>query len=726
MTDTAGAGAPASTTDLLPRKRIVGYALGDAANNVAFQMTSLFLMVYMTDIAGVPAAIAGTIYGVTKVWAGVTDLVAGNTVGRRATRHGRLRPWLLWASPFLVVALVMLFSTPAGLSGTATVAWILLFDAIFQLAYSFVNIPYGSLSAAMTENATDRSRLSGARSIASSVTGVVLSLILSPQFEDTAADGIRLKFTIATIVLAAVAMVLYWLCFRGTREVVPAGSGALNLRTTLAMVVRNPPLLVLCLGALFFLGGGFTMNAVMMYFARDVVGGAGFFTLLFLAQTVGTIAAASAVPALTERLGKRMGYVGLAIVAVAGLVVVGATPVGGLPIALLGYVLYGIGFGGSNALMFSMQADTVDYGEWRTGTRAEGGAYSVLSFVRKTGQGVGGALGGAIIGAFGYVSGAAVQSESALRGIEIAAGWAPAVMCLIAAAIMLAYPLTMDQHRDIVQDLRRRRARAASAVDAVGPAAGAGASGTEGSGGSDGSGGSGGSDGGAAGSPRCLRLADDGHRLIADRPLVTITETYGAGADEIGRRVAEALGVPFAGTRFSSEDLERASSPNPRVLADDRTGRTLRWLHAFSWQTLDVNVAAASGDAQISTQMVRQNIDEVMRLVRDEGGVVVGRDATMILGDVIGAVHIRLEGEVEDRVARAAAAEGLAPEVAAQRQVREDRMRPRMSGTLMGWDPSEPTRYHLIIDTSLMGADEAVEEIVAAVHDAHGGGGAGR
>src|SRR3954453_6463754 len=119
----ANTAAVESTTDRLPRSRVVGYALGDIANNVSFQMTSLFLMAYMTDIAGVSAAIAGTIYGITKVWAGVADLVAGNTVARKETKGGRLRPWLLWVSPLLTITLVLLFSTPAGLSPTTTVAW---------------------------------------------------------------------------------------------------------------------------------------------------------------------------------------------------------------------------------------------------------------------------------------------------------------------------------------------------------------------------------------------------------------------------------------------------------------------------------------------------------------------------------------------------------------------------------------------------------------------------
>ena len=268
--------------------------------NVSFQMTSLFLMAYMTDIAGLSAAVAGTIYGVTKVWAGVTDLLAGNTVGRKDTKWGRLRPWIVGVSPFLSISLVAMFSTPAGLSPTATVAWILLFDAAFQLCYSFVNIPYGSLSSAMTEDSTDRSRLSGARSIASAVTGVLLAFVVAPQFENTAADGIRLRFTIAAILLSVAALVLYWICFRGTREVVPLSPGKLTLSSTLKMVRQNKPLLVLCAAALFLLGAGFTMNAVMLYYARDVLGSAGSFTWLYLAQTIGTIAVASLVPAITS------------------------------------------------------------------------------------------------------------------------------------------------------------------------------------------------------------------------------------------------------------------------------------------------------------------------------------------------------------------------------------------------------------------------------------------
>lgn len=102
--------------------KIFSYSLGDVANNLSFMMTSMFLMVYMTDIAGLSAGVAGTIYGVTKIWAGASDLIAGQTVDRIQTRWGRLRPWLLFGSTPLAIVFVLLFSVPSGLSPALTIA----------------------------------------------------------------------------------------------------------------------------------------------------------------------------------------------------------------------------------------------------------------------------------------------------------------------------------------------------------------------------------------------------------------------------------------------------------------------------------------------------------------------------------------------------------------------------------------------------------------------------
>ena len=144
----------------------LGYASGDVANNLTFSMASAFLLIYYTDVAGIGAGAAGTLFLVVRVWGGVTDLVAGRRIDETSTRWGKFRPDLLLASAPLLLSLVALFSIPGGLSDGATLAWAYVSYGVFSLAYSFVNIPYGSLASSMTQDAGERAKMSTARMVA--------------------------------------------------------------------------------------------------------------------------------------------------------------------------------------------------------------------------------------------------------------------------------------------------------------------------------------------------------------------------------------------------------------------------------------------------------------------------------------------------------------------------------------------------------------------------------
>lgn len=144
----------------------LGYGAGDAANNLTFMMVSAFLLIYYTNVAGISAATAGTLFLVVRIWGGFTDLFAGRRVDETQTRWGKFRPYVLFGSVPLLVLLVALFSIPGGLGPGGKLLWAYASYALFQLAYSFVNIPYGSLSAAMTQVPDERAKLSTSRSIA--------------------------------------------------------------------------------------------------------------------------------------------------------------------------------------------------------------------------------------------------------------------------------------------------------------------------------------------------------------------------------------------------------------------------------------------------------------------------------------------------------------------------------------------------------------------------------
>jgi glucuronide carrier protein len=450
--------AAAMSADVPPagrRVKYLGYAAGDVANNLTFTMTSAFLLIYYTDVAGIAAGTAGTLFLVVRVWGGIADLLAGAVVDKVTSRWGKFRPYLVTMSIPLLLMLVAMFSIPGGLGHGATLAWAYVTYSGFMLCYSFVNIPYGSLSAAMTQEPDVRAKLSTARSLAASLTILAVAGVVSPQISGS--DDLQRSLTITTAVFAVVGYLLYLWCFRTSQETVARGVATVTLRDTFGMLRNNKPLLLLCASSFAFLTGMFSLQTVGVYYARDVLGNADLFIVLTVVQTVGMVIASTVMPKAVEVVGKKQAYVVAGLVGAAGGIGVMLAPdsVPAVGIALFGVLGFGLGM--INTLIFAFQADTVDYGEWRSGVRTEGTSYAVLSFTRKAGQGLGGALAAYTIGIGGYVSGA-TNDDGALRSIRVAAGGLPAVLFLVATAVMLAYPLTEKAFRRMIAEMAQRRA----------------------------------------------------------------------------------------------------------------------------------------------------------------------------------------------------------------------------------------------------------------------------
>ena len=190
-------------------------------------------------------------------------------------------------------------------------------------------------------------------------------------------------------------------------------------------------------------------------------------------------------------------------------------------------------------------------------------------------------------------------------------------------------------------------------------------------------------------------------------PVVTLFETYGSGASYLGPRVAQALGLPFHAQAFSSQEIEDATAER------EDEGVLSRVLAAIggSYAGLEgPSVAMAQAD---NHELVMRNTREVQETAR-EGGVIVGRNAALILANRAAALHVMLDGPVAQRIERAARDSGIDIERAAKRQRREDRVRADMSIEFYGWDPRETQRYDLVVNTGTMDLDTCVDVIVAA------------
>ena len=142
----------------------VGYAMGDVASNFYWRILDLFLLIFYTDVFGIPAAAVGTMILVTRLIDAFSDPVMGAIADRTRTRFGQFRPYLLWGAIPLAAAGVLTFTVPeTGEDGK--LLWAYGTYIFLMLAYTFINVPYGALMGIMTSDTQQRTQLTSFRFI---------------------------------------------------------------------------------------------------------------------------------------------------------------------------------------------------------------------------------------------------------------------------------------------------------------------------------------------------------------------------------------------------------------------------------------------------------------------------------------------------------------------------------------------------------------------------------
>jgi glucuronide carrier protein len=449
---------------MLSALRIIGYGAGDAGCNVAFQMTGLFLLVFYTNVAGIEPAHAGAIFLFVKIWDAFADLFAGRLVDKTMTRWGKFRPFLLWYSIPLLGANILCFWMPFE-DYTLKLIWATATYALAGLLYSLVNIPFGSLAGAMSQNPVDRARLSGARMVGSGATILVLSIALAPRIKSSADPSTTFLFTAAAF--AVVGSALFAFTFMTAQETVHREIERVTFRQTFETVRKNNMLVRLCISSFLYLTGLNVVSALAIYLANDVlsryVENAAWLTTLVVVICIGAVVYVGPFgPLLTRTLGKKRAFLLACATGVAASVAFALST--NLWFALISLFFLGLSLATLNTMTWALESDTVEYGEYQTGIRTEGATYAAFSFIRKVGQAAGAALAAFSLSFVGYDGSVAVQSAETVQGIQLALSVLTAIALLAAFLCMYSYPLTEKRFAQIVTIIKERQAAAGTAA----------------------------------------------------------------------------------------------------------------------------------------------------------------------------------------------------------------------------------------------------------------------
>lgn len=382
-----------------------------------------YVETFLTDI-GIAAGAAGLILLLPKLWDAVNDVLFGYIVDRHTFKNGqKFIPWVRIGTAAVGITTVALFAIPKSMDEPVKILWFLIAYILFDISYTILDAPAFAVTTVMTSNVEERTSIIAGGKLWSMVGGTVATLLI-PLLRPV------LGWFTACIVFVAVSLVLMIPMMLTTKERHTAtvqASGNPKLRD-MARYLKSNQFLIVALIALLLLGLASLEQKMAIYMGRICLEQENMATLVAGGAAVSVIVVSALVPTLSKKWDKF--YVLCAGMAFTVVMNVVAFFVGydSLVLALLMTMLKCSGLGFWSVVIYMLVADTVEYGTYKTGTRAAGITFSLQCFAAKLKNGLIGSVVLFSLSSIGFVEG-----ENAIQPAGVADGvWG--LFCLLPAA----------------------------------------------------------------------------------------------------------------------------------------------------------------------------------------------------------------------------------------------------------------------------------------------------
>lgn len=428
----------------------IGYAFGDFGNDFTFILSSTFMMIFYTDVMQVDGAIVGSLMMAARFVDAFTDVAMGQIVDRcKPGKKGKFAPWLRrMCGPVAVASFLLYASWFKDMPMAFKIFWMFFTYLLWgSVCYTGINIPYGSMASAITDNPDERTRLSSFRNLgatlANTIIGVVLPMVVYYYDENGNQILSGTNMTVAALVCSIGAVICYLLCYNMTTErvQVPQKTEKFSLKTLGLQLIHSRPLIGIIVSAIILLLTQLTLSGLGPYLYPYYFNNSGMMSIATACLSIMSIAFAFILPPITKRAGKKeLSAIGSLIGAVAFFILF-VIHTDNQVVFLVLYAIGQLGIAFFNTLCWAMITDVIDEDEVRNGERSDGTVYSVYSFARKLGQAFSAGLTGAIISAIGYD--ATVRDPAVANSLYNCATLIPAIgFVLLALALIFLYPLS--------------------------------------------------------------------------------------------------------------------------------------------------------------------------------------------------------------------------------------------------------------------------------------------
>ncbi|MBA4601375.1 glycoside-pentoside-hexuronide (GPH):cation symporter [Thermoactinomyces mirandus] len=433
------------------RQRI-GYGVADLSCNLVWQMITLYLMFYYTDVVGLAAVQVSLLFLLTRILDGVTDIIMGIIIDKTNTKWGKSRPYFLWgAIPFALLGILAFYVPDVGPAAKLIYAYMTYMG--LSMAYTMVNIPLASILPSLTRDPQERTILATVRIIFSFVGATVVGVFTMPLVRllggGSQADG----FFWTMVIFSVIACLLFFFTFKNVEEKVKIQVEKVTVRQAFSALKGNKPYYIFALNILFMWGSYFIQQAALIYYFTYNLGRPDLVSVIAGIASFVPLAGTFLTPFIAKKMLKRTVFMIASVVNLTGILII---LFAGLSISwiIVGAVIAAIGYGTRQSIYFSMQADPVDYGEWKTGINAAGILSAINGFLGKVTMAVTSALFGLLLDWSHYIPNVD-QTENVLFAIKLGYLIIPAVLVVLSIITMSFYNLDKI-YPDIRAEIDRR------------------------------------------------------------------------------------------------------------------------------------------------------------------------------------------------------------------------------------------------------------------------------
>ena len=443
----------------------LGYMFGDFANDFTFLLSSSFLLKFYTDVMGVKGSVVGIVMMVARFVDAFTDVGMGRICDRsKTTKNGKFKPWILrMCGPVALMSFLMYQSSLANMSmgfkiGYLVVTYIL-WGSVF---YTSVNIPYGSMASAISENPSDRQSLSTFRTMGGVLAGGVITAGLPMIIYDNNIINGR-KFTIVAGACSVGAIICYLLCYAMVTErvIVEPDADALknnNVGVMLKNAFSNRALISIIVASIVMLLAQLTLQSMSHYVFPNFYHNAKAITAGTGVMGVSMILSAVLAKPVSNKIGKaELGAIASIFGGLMSLLAFFIRP-SNVWVFIVIQSFTWLGLGMFQMIAWALITDVIDYSEIRNGIREDGSVYALYSFARKLGQTIAGAGVPAVLGIIGYDGTLAEQPAQVVEKLYGISTLVPSII-LIALFVLLffGYKLSKSELEKLRSKLEKSR-----------------------------------------------------------------------------------------------------------------------------------------------------------------------------------------------------------------------------------------------------------------------------